>query len=71
MARKLYVLIACEESQVECAAFRRYGHIAFSCDIQNCRPGAHREWHIHGDVTPYLRGKNVFQLSDGRSGRVP
>lgn len=71
MIRRLHVLIACEESQVECAAFRRYGHIAYSCDIQNCRPGAHSEWHIHGDVTPYLRGKNVFKLSDGRSGRVP
>lgn len=33
----LYVLIACEESQAECNAFRELGHIAFSCDIQPCR----------------------------------
>ncbi len=71
MENKLHVLIACEESQVECAAFRRYGHLAFSCDIQACKPGARSDWHIHGDVTPYLRGKNVFRLSDGNPGRVP
>ena len=28
------VLIACEESQTVCAAFRRRGHEAYSCDIQ-------------------------------------
>ena len=30
----LNVLIACEESQAECKAFRDLGHRAFSCDIQ-------------------------------------
>ena len=29
----LNVLIACEESQAECKAFRELGHKAFSCDI--------------------------------------
>lgn len=43
------VLIACEESQAVCKAFREKGHIAFSCDIQECS-GGHPEWHIKGDV---------------------
>lgn len=32
----MYVLVACEESQVVCKAFREKGHIAYSCDIQKC-----------------------------------
>lgn len=28
------VLVACEESQRVCAAFRKRGHEAYSCDIQ-------------------------------------
>ena len=28
------VLVACEESQVVCTAFRNRGHEAYSCDIQ-------------------------------------
>jgi hypothetical protein len=47
------VLIACEESQVVCTAFRNKGHNAFSCDIQECS-GGHPEWHIKGDVSKYL-----------------
>ena len=43
------VLIACEESQAVCKAFREKGHNAFSCDIQPCS-GGHPEWHIQGDV---------------------
>lgn len=49
------VLIACEESQVVCKAFRERGHAAFSCDIQPCS-GGHPEWHIQGDVMPLLNG---------------
>ena len=30
------VLIACEESQEVCKAFRAKGHEAYSCDIQMC-----------------------------------
>lgn len=30
----LHVLIACEESQAECCAFRDLGHEAYSCEIQ-------------------------------------
>lgn len=43
------VLVACEESQTVCKAFRALGHEAYSCDIQDCS-GGHPEWHIKGDV---------------------
>jgi hypothetical protein len=43
------VLIACEESQVVCKAFREKGHEAFSCDIQDCS-GERPEWHFKEDV---------------------
>ena len=39
------VLIACEESQTECKAFRDRGYEAYSCDIQE-PSGGHPEWHI-------------------------
>jgi len=61
----LNVLIACEESQAECIAFRQLGHNAFSCDIQPCRPSGHPEWHIQSDVTPLLLGETNFQTQDG------
>lgn len=64
--RHLNVLIACEESQAECEAFRKLGHNAYSCDIQPCRPKGHPEWHIKGDVTPYLDGVTQFYTQDGR-----
>ena len=47
------VLVACEESQVVCSAFREKGHEAFSCDIEPCS-GGHPEWHLQQDVTPLL-----------------
>ena len=47
------VLVACEESQEVCKAFRALGHEAYSCDIQECS-GGHPEWHIKGDVLPLL-----------------
>ena len=37
------VLIACEESQEVCKAFRAKGHEAYSCDLQECS-GGHPEW---------------------------
>lgn len=43
------VLIACEESQVICKAFRLKGHEAYSCDLQECS-GDHPEWHLQKDV---------------------
>ena len=71
MQRKLYVLIACEESQAECQAFRDLGHIAYSCDIQACRPGGHPEWHIKRDVTPLLDGQRTFITQDHVQRNVP
>lgn len=68
---QLYVLIACEESQAECQAFRELGHIAYSCDIQPCRHNGHPEWHIHADVTPYLNGTTQFTTQDGTRRSVP
>lgn len=49
------VLIACEESQAVAIEFRKRGHNAFSCDIQECS-GGHPEWHINHDVIEILRG---------------
>lgn len=49
------VLVACEESQTVCKAFRARGHEAYSCDIQE-PSGGHPEWHIKGDVLPILNG---------------
>ncbi len=47
------ILVACEESQVVTKAFRELGHLAFSCDIQDCS-GGHPEWHLKQDVLPLL-----------------
>ena len=52
------VLVACEESQAVCTAFREKGHNAFSCDIQECS-GGHPEWHIQGDVLKVLNPKDI------------
>lgn len=43
------VLVACEESQAVCIAFRERGHEAYSCDILPCS-GGHPEWHIQDDA---------------------
>lgn len=69
--RKLFVLIACEESQAETIAFRKLGHRAYSCDIQTAKPGTDPKTHITGDVTPYLQGKCKFKTQDGKSRKVP
>lgn len=45
----LKVLIGCEESQIVCIEFRKLGHEAYSCDLQECS-GGHPEWHIQMDV---------------------
>lgn len=43
------VLVACEESQAVCIAFREQGHEAYSCDLLPCS-GGHPEWHLQMDV---------------------
>ncbi len=41
------VLVACEESQEVCKAFRALGHEAYSCDIEPCSGGHPEErWTI-------------------------
>ena len=47
------ILIACEESQIVCKAFRAKGHEAYSCDILP-PSGGHPEWHIQDDVLKHL-----------------
>ena len=50
------ILIACEESQTVCRAFRSKGHEAYSCDILECS-GGHPEWHFRKDVSELLEEK--------------
>lgn len=49
------VLVACEESQTVCMAFRAKGHEAYSCDMVE-PSGGHPEWHIKGDCLKILSG---------------
>ena len=63
------VLIACEESQTVCKAFRARGHEAYSCDIIE-PSGGHPEWHICGDVLPLLNGNCEFVTMDGTSHKI-
>ncbi|MGY6243441.1 hypothetical protein [Faecalibacterium prausnitzii] len=49
------VLVACEESQEVCKAFRARGHEAYSCDLIE-PSGGHPEWHILGDALKALTG---------------
>ena len=67
MKRKLNVLIACEESQACCRAFRKLGHNAFSCDLFDCSGTGfgdgiaepHPEWHFNHDITTVLDKSNL------------
>lgn len=59
------VLVACEESQAVCKAFREKGHEAYSCDIIECS-GGHPEWHIQADVSLLLNGYCFFDTADGK-----
>lgn len=60
------ILVACEESQRVCQAFRDKGHEAYSCDILE-PSGGHPEWHILGDATPLVNGNCAFTTMDGTS----
>lgn len=72
MKRKLNILIACEESQACCRAFRALGHNAYSCDLYDCsgtifgtdKADPHPEWHFNHDVTTVLDKSNLT-LQDG------
>lgn len=56
-----HVLIACEESQEVCKAFRARGHEAYSCDVQE-PSGGHPEWHILGDALEALNGGKIATM---------
>lgn len=47
--RDVKILVACEESQEVCKAFRAMGHEAYSCDLEPCS-GGHPEWHLQVDA---------------------
>lgn len=62
------VLVACEESQTVCKAFRAKGYEAYSCDIIE-PSGGHPEWHIHGDAIEALKG-GVITTMDGQAHEI-
>lgn len=58
------VLIACEESQTVCKAFRAKGHEAYSCDIQK-NSGGVPGWHILMDALAVING-GTLKLETGQ-----
>ena len=66
MSESMNILVACEESQRVCTAFREKGHNAFSCDILPCS-GGYPEWHIQGDVLKILN-PSCHQVLTTRTG---
>ena len=58
------LLVACEESQRVCIAFREKGWEAYSCDLISCS-GGHPEWHILGDALEAIKGGSVTTM-DGQ-----
>ena len=63
------ILIACEESQTICKAFREKGHNAYSCDILECS-GGHPEWHFMQDVLQVIP-KHGGKLENGKEYFLP
>lgn len=59
------ILVACEESQEVCKAFRAKGHEAYSCDLQE-PSGGHPEWHILGDALDAVKGGRIVTM-DGET----
>lgn len=70
-------MIACEESQACCRAFRVMGHNAYSCDLFDCSgtifgteiAEPHPEWHFNHDVTNVLN-KTDLTLQNGERAHV-
>lgn len=58
------VLVACECTQVVCAAFRDIGIEAYSNDLLPCL-GFHPEWHIIGDARKIVKGGHSFTTEFG------
>ena len=65
---KIKVLVACEESQRVCMAFRGRGFTTYSCDIQE-PSGGHPEWHILGDAIEAVNG-GIVTTMDGQTHEV-
>lgn len=61
------VLVACEESQTVCKAFRDLGHEAYSCDIKK-PSGGHPEWHILNDALKTLEGRQDMNIMIDENG---
>lgn len=59
--KPMKVLVACEESQEVCKAFRARGHEAYSCDIIE-PSGGHPEWHILGDALEAIKGGHIITM---------
>ena len=66
---KINVLVACEESQRVCMAFRERGFNAYSCDIQECS-GGYPEYHILGDAVKALDAGEITTM-DGKTHHIP
>lgn len=64
------VLVACEESQAVCEAFRARGHEAYSCDVQHCALYGHLDWHIVEDAREIINGRCTFQTVDGQRHKI-
>jgi hypothetical protein len=58
----MFVLLGCEESQAVCIEFRKLGHQAYSCDLQECS-GGHPEWHFNTDIFEVIRGGQLTTQS--------
>lgn len=77
MKRKLNILVACEESQATCRAFRHLGQNAYSCDLFDCSgtmfgsdvADPHPEWHFNHDVTTVLDRTNLV-LQNGQEAHL-
>lgn len=59
------ILVACEESQTVCKAFRELGFNAYSCDLVKCS-GGHPEWHLLGDALDVIRNNGGIAQNGGR-----
>lgn len=59
------ILIACEESQAVCKAFRELGFNAYSCDLVECS-GGHPEWHLLGDALDVIKNNGGVTQNGGR-----
>lgn len=54
--KTMNILLGCEESQAVCIEFRKLGHEAYSCDLQECS-GGHPEWHLQMDIFEAIKLK--------------